>query len=105
MAKIKQSNNSKRAKSASLKVKESPYVKVAISMPSEDLFRIEKMRHQLKLSRSKFMLIAVHHWFEAPKKQTLIDQYIRAYEMISEEAAFTKALEVIQSHTLVKEDW
>ena len=105
MAKIKQPNSNKRRKVASLKVSNSPCVKVAISMPSDDLSRIEKVRRQLKLSRSKFMLVAVHHWFDAPKKQSLIDQYIHGYEMMPEDSTVNKALETIQSQLLAKEDW
>ena len=41
---------------------------------------------------------------EAPKKQAFIDQYIRGYEMIPEDTAVNKPLEIIQSQILIKED-
>jgi hypothetical protein len=105
MPKLKHSIQNKQKKSSSLKLSRSPYVKVAISMPGEDLLRIEKVCEQLNLSRSKFMLIAVHQWFEAPKKQSLIDQYIRGYERVPEDTADIKLLEAIQSQALDKETW
>jgi hypothetical protein len=105
MAKTKPSNTGKRKKSSSLKVHEALCVKVAISMPSEDLYRIEKARKQLNLSRSKFMLVAVHHWFAAPRKQSLIEQYIRGYEMVPEDSKVSRELTAAQSQVLDKENW
>lgn len=102
MAQLKQSSTNKRKKH---KAFESPCVKVAISLPSDDLFRIEKARKKLNLSRSKFMLIAVQHWFEAPRKQSLIEQYIHGYEMVPEDIKMSRALTAAQSQTLEKESW
>lgn len=105
MSKIEQRANIKRKKPALFKLSKLKHVKIAISMPGEDLSRIEKTCRQLNLSRSKFMLMAVHHWFEAPKKQSLIEQYIRGYEIVPEGTAASRALEVIQSKVLDKESW
>ncbi len=103
MAKVKQSIKAK--KSPLLKLSKTQYEKIAISLPGEDLSRIEEACKQFNLSRSKFMLIAVRHWFEAQKKQFLLNQYIRGYEVMPEDVKVSQALTVMQSRTLAKESW
>lgn len=105
MPKVNRSIKTRKQKSPLLKLDKTAYVKVAISLPSEDLSRIEELRKELKISRSKFMLTAARRWFEALKRQSLVERYIQGYEAVPEEAGVNKVLETVQTKVLDKESW
>ena len=105
MLKVNPSIKTKKQKHPLLKLHKTAYVKVAISMPSEDLSRIEELRKELKISRSKFMLTAARRWFEALRRQSLVEQYIQGYERVPEEAESGTILETAQTKVADTESW
>jgi len=54
--------------------------KIAISLPADDLARIERACKQLKMSRSEFMLNAARTWLERADQQKLAQQYLQGYQ-------------------------
>ena len=68
--------------------------KIAISLPTENLKKIEKIRKQLGLQRSVVIDMAIRFWLENLDKQRLIKQYEEGYskkpESLDEAAVFEK---------------
>ena len=53
--------------------------KIAISLPVEDLKRIEKVRKELKTQRSALIDVAIRFWLDHREKHVLIKQYEAGY--------------------------
>ncbi len=53
--------------------------KIAISLPKENLKRIEKVRKELGLQRSAIIVKAIDYWLDSTEKQNLIKQYQEGY--------------------------
>ncbi len=83
----------------------SGYVKVAVTIPSEDFQRLEKLRKKLKSTRSELVASAVRGLIAASEQQQLIDQYVEGYKKVPEQKGLLKALENIQSLSVAEESW
>ena len=73
------------------------FSKVAISLPSENLKRIEKIRKELGLQRSALIDRAVCYWLENMEKQKMIKQYEDGYRNHPESAEEIKIIEAMSA--------
>ena len=55
-------------------------VKFAISFPEEDFKKLEALRQQERLTRSKAVLQAVKLWKESKSMEKLIRKYVEGYK-------------------------
>ena len=55
-------------------------VKFAISIPEEDFKKLEALRQQERLTRSKAVLQAVKLWKESKSMEKLIRKYVEGYK-------------------------
>ncbi len=66
--------------------------KIAISLPKDDMTRIEKIRKELGIQRSAVIDMAIRFWLNYIEERKLIRQYEDGYrkkpELISEIKAF-----------------
>ena len=79
--------------------------KIAISLPIEDLKRIEKIRKELGTQRSTVIDMAIRFWLDNMEKQKMIKQYEDGYRRHPEDINEIKALEELSANVLKKEDW
>jgi len=79
--------------------------KIAISLPADDLARIERACKQLKMSRSEFMLNAARTWLERADQQKLAQQYLQGYQEKPEDTEHISVMETVQSQLLGEETW
>jgi len=86
-------------------VRAAVYSKIAISLPADDLARIERACKQLKISRSQFMLNAARGWLERAEKQKLAHQYVQGYQTSPENSEQISVMETVQSQLLGEENW
>jgi len=80
-------------------------VKFAISIPKEDFQRLEELREQKKLTRSKAVLQAVKLWEESKVMEKLIRKYEEGYKKIPETIDESIAWEKASLTALTKEEW
>ena len=73
------------------------FSKVAISLPSENLKRIEKIRKELGIQRSALIDRAVCYWLENMEKQKMIKQYEDGYRNHPESAEDIKVIEMMSA--------
>jgi len=80
-------------------------VKFAISIPEEDFKKLEALRREQRLTRSKAILQAVKLWEEFKSMEELIKKYEEGYkkfpEVMEEQVAWEKA----SLTALAKEKW
>jgi metal-responsive CopG/Arc/MetJ family transcriptional regulator len=86
-------------------VAKAKFSKIAISLPADDLARIERACSQLKMTRSEFMLNAARSWLERAEQQKLVQQYVRGYQAQPENTAHILVVETVQSQLLGEESW
>ena len=80
-------------------------VKFAISIPEEDFNKLEALRQQERLTRSKAVLQAVKLWEESKSMKKLIRQYEEGYKKIPETIDESIAWEKASLTALTKEEW
>jgi metal-responsive CopG/Arc/MetJ family transcriptional regulator len=81
------------------------FSKIAISLPKEDLDRIEKVRKALKIQRSAAIDMAIRYWLDSFEKKRLVDQYEAGYKNKPEVVEEIKALEKISAEAFEEEGW
>lgn len=74
--------------------------KVAISIPSEDLERLEALRREMDLGRSEIIATAIRFWLKWMERQELIRRYSAGYRKNPEKAAEIKSLEAASLEAL-----
>ena len=79
--------------------------KIAISLPMEDLKRIEKIRKELKAQRSTVIDMAIRFWLDNMDKQKIIKQYEEGYRQHPESVEEVKAMEQISADAFDEEGW
>ena len=79
--------------------------KIAISLPIENLKRIEKVRKELGIQRSALIDMAVEFWLENMEKHKLIKQYEEGYRNHPESVNELKVLEKLSADAFIEEGW
>lgn len=79
--------------------------KIAISLPVEDLKRIEKLRKELKIQRSTLIDMAIRFWLDNAEKQNMIKRYEEGYRRTPESAKEIEALQKLSADAFAEEGW
>jgi len=80
-------------------------VKFAISIPEESFKKLEALRQQERLTRSKAVLQAVKLWEESKSMKKLIRRYEEGYKKMPETIDESIAWEKASLTALTKEEW
>jgi len=78
--------------------------KIAISLPEEDLKRIEKVRKELGIQRSTLIDMAIRFWLENREKQQMIKQYEDGYRQKPESFDEIVVMEDLAAEAFKEED-
>ena len=78
-------------------------IKIAISLPIEDLKRIEKIRKKSGTQRSALIDTAIRFWLDNRDKQKMIEQYEDGYRRRPESAEEIKAMEGLSADAFKEE--
>jgi metal-responsive CopG/Arc/MetJ family transcriptional regulator len=79
--------------------------KIAISLPQEDLERIEKIRRKMGLQRSVVIDKAIRFWLKHLDEQDMIKQYEAGYMTNPESVKEIEALEKMSAVAAEEEGW
>jgi len=77
--------------------------KIAISLPKENLKKIERLRKKMGLERSAFIDKAVCFWIRAMEKQEMIKAYEEGYRNQPESVDEIKAMENLAADAFKEE--
>lgn len=80
-------------------------VKVAISLPLKEYRQIEKLRKQLRISRSAVISEALKRWIAASHEQEKIRAYVESYRRSPETASEQKIFKSLAGTILASEEW
>ena len=78
--------------------------KIAISLPEEDLKRIEKVRKEMGIQRSTLIDMAIRFWLENREKQQMIKQYEDGYRQKPESLDEIMVMEDLAAEAFKEED-
>ena len=78
--------------------------KIAISLPIENLKRIEKLRKELKIQRSAIIDMAISFWLENMEKQKMIERYEEGYRNQPEKVDEIKVIENLSAEAFDEEE-
>lgn len=78
-------------------------MKIAISIPKEDYYKIEKIRKKLGFARSALIDKAVRFWMEHQEQQQLIRRYKEGYKNVPEDIREIKAMEDVYADAFKEE--
>ena len=78
--------------------------KIAISLPEDDLARIEKIRKDLDLQRSTVIHMAIRFWLQSIEKKKAIERYEQGYKNKPESINEIKAMEQLSADAFKEED-
>ena len=79
--------------------------KIAISLPTEDLNRLEKIRKELGSQRSALIDRAIRFWLDNMDKQKMIKQYEEGYRQHPESVDEIKVMEQLSADAFNEEGW
>lgn len=79
--------------------------KIAISLPAEDLRRLEVLRKKLGLQRSAIIDQAIRFWLRHLEKDEKVRQYEQGYTRKPESVEEIKALEQMSADAFREEGW
>ena len=79
--------------------------KIAISLPVEDLKRIERVRKELRIQRSTLIDMAIRFWLDNVEKQKMIQRYEEGYRRYPESAKEIEALQKLSADAFTEEGW
>ena len=77
--------------------------KIAISLPTENLKRIEKIRKESGTQRSALIDTAIRFWLDNREKEKMIEQYEAGYRHNPESIDEIKALEGLSADAFAEE--
>ena len=77
--------------------------KIAISLPTENLKRLEKIRKELGLQRSALIDMAIGFWLDNMEKQKTIKQYEEGYRNHPESIDEIKVMEKLAADAFNEE--
>lgn len=78
--------------------------KIGISLPKEDLKRIEKIRKELGINRSELIDSAIRFWLKNFEQQKMIEKYEKGYKKKPESIEELKAMEKAAAEAFSEED-
>ncbi|MBU4305756.1 MAG: hypothetical protein KJ893_09110 [Candidatus Omnitrophica bacterium] len=81
------------------------FAKIAISIPKEDLMRIEKIRKGLGMQRSAIIDTAIRFWLKNMEEKKLIKQYQEGYLNKPESVSEIKVYEKLSADAFEEEGW
>lgn len=79
-------------------------LKIAISLPKEDFYKLEQVRKKLGLGRSAIIDKAIRFWFGYREKEELIKSYREGYRKKPENIEEIKAFEKVSAEAFKEED-
>ena len=79
--------------------------KIAISLPAEDLRRIEKIRKESGIKRSVLIDAAIRFWLDDREKGKMIERYEEGYRRHPESVDDIKAMEQLSADAFAEEGW
>ncbi len=79
--------------------------KIAISLPAEDLRKIEVMRKKLRLQRSAIIDQAIRFWLRHQEENEKVRAYEQGYARKPEPVGEIKALEQLSADAFKEEGW
>jgi metal-responsive CopG/Arc/MetJ family transcriptional regulator len=79
--------------------------KIAISLPLEDLKRIEKIRKESGMQRSALIDAAIRFWLDNRDKEKMIKRYEEGYRQHPESIDEIKAMEQLSADAFEEEGW
>ena len=79
-------------------------VKIAVTIPKAVYRAVERIRHQLGLSRSALVDQAVEQWLDAKSRADEIRRYVESYRKDPENISEIRAWQSAQSWTM-GDDW
>ena len=79
--------------------------KIAISLPQEDLEKIEKVRKKMGLQRSVVIDKAIRFWLKHLEQQDMIQKYEAGYTTNPESVQEIEALEKMSAAASAEEGW
>ena len=77
--------------------------KIAISLPTEDLKRIERIRKESGMQRSALIDTAIRFWLDNREKEKMIEQYEEGYRRHPESMEEIKAMEELSADAFAEE--
>ena len=77
--------------------------KIAISLPTENFKRIEKIRKESGIKRSALIDTAIRFWLDNKEKDKMIQQYEAGYRHNPESIEEIKALEGLSADAFAEE--
>lgn len=79
-------------------------LKIAISLPKEDFYKIEKIRKKLGFGRSNIIDRAIRFWLGRVEREELIKSYQQGYKKKPESIQEIKAIEKASAEAFKEED-
>lgn len=80
-------------------------VKVAVSLPKEEFRAIERLRRQLKKSRSALVAEAIRYWLKAQREAEEVRRYIEGYQKYPEAEEEIQEAAAMARMALASEEW
>lgn len=80
-------------------------LKIAVSLPKEDFYKIEKIRKKLGFGRSAIIDKAIRFWLGRMEKEALIKRYQEGYRHKPESIQEIKAMEKAAAEAFGEEGW
>jgi len=77
--------------------------KIAISLPKENLEKIERIRKKMGLGRSVVIDLAISYWINSLEEKELIRQYQEGYQKRPESVDETLAMEALAAEAFKEE--
>ncbi len=79
-------------------------LKIAISLPKEDFYKLEQIRKKLDFGRSAIIDKAIRFWLGYREKEELIKRYREGYRRKPESIQETQAMEQASAEAFGEED-
>ncbi len=79
-------------------------VKIAISLPKQDFYFLEKLRRRLGITRSAMIDKAINYWLKRQREEELIRRYEEAYRKKPEEVTEILLLEKAEIEVFPQEE-
>lgn len=79
-------------------------LKIAISLPKEDFYKIERIRKKLGFGRSNIIDKAIRFWLERIEEEELIKRYQEGYRRKPESVQEIRAIEKAAAEAFKEED-
>ena len=75
-------------------------VKVAVSLPEEEYRHVEKLRKQLRISRSAVITRALKSWIASSRNEERVRAYVEGYRRVPETDEESKVFESLAGEVI-----